>query len=264
MNRIGDTWNSGNPYEYFMGRWSSLMAPEFLKWLNISPNLEWLDIGCGTGALSEAIVEHCNPLNISCIDPSEGFLEMAKERLSINGDYIVGNVSNMPIANERFDIIVSGLALNFFPNVSSALSEMKRVSKLNGTIAAYVWDYADRMDYLRYFWDAAYQIDSKSRELDEGIRFPICNSDNLKNTFQQAGLSDIESTFLDIDTIFKSFEDFWNPFLGGQGPAPSFLASLTKELQEELKVNIRNILPVESDGSIRLLGRAIAIQGKHK
>jgi hypothetical protein len=154
------------------------------------------------------------------------------------------------------------LALNFFPDLEKAIEEMKRVSKPNGMISAYVWDYSGRIDMLRYFWDTAISIDPKSRILDEGVRFPICNSDNLKNAFVNLGLTDVDVTTLDVDTVFNDFEDYWNPFLGGQGPAPSYLSSLNANLQEELKNRIFNKLPKESNGSIKLLARAIAIRGK--
>jgi SAM-dependent methyltransferase len=262
MNKVKDLWYDGNPYEYFMGRWSKLMAPVFLNWLNLPSSLTWLELGCGTGALSEAILQHYNPSNLTSIDPSEGFLEIAKKRLQNKGNFLTGNAVDLPFEDNTIDIIVSGLALNFFPNLKSALAEMKRVSKPKGIIAAYVWDYAGRIDLLRYFWDAAILIDPQSRHLDEGIRFPICKPDNLENAFQRAGLSEVEVTTLDIITLFKDFEDYWNPFLGGQGPAPSYLASLSQNLQDELRIMVKNKLPVEPDGSIRLLGRAIAIKGK--
>lgn len=264
MIEIDEKWNAGDPYEYFMGRWSSLMAPEFLKWLNVSSNKNWLDVGCGTGALSEAIEQNCKPKNLACIDLSENFIEKVKKRISIASDFRVGSVENLPFENESFDIIVSGLALNFFQNLEKALTELKRVSKQNGIIAAYVWDYSDRMDFLRYFWDAAYQIDPKSRELDEGLRFPICTSENLIKAFENANLKDVECSKLDVNTNFKNFDDYWNPFLGGQGPAPSYLASLNRELQKTLKNNLKEKLKFESNGSINLLGRAIAIRGKLK
>ena len=240
MIKINDKWNAGDPYEYFMGRWSSLMAPKFLKWLNVPSNKNWLDVGCGTGALSEAIEQNCKPKNLACVDPSESFIEKVKQRISITGEFRVGNVESLPFENESFEIIVSGLALNFFPNLESALSELKRVSKQHGVIAAYVWDYSGRMDFLRFFWDAAYQIDPKSRELDEGLRFPICDSGNLIKLFESANLIEVESAKLDIDTNFKNFDDYWNPFLGGQGPAPSFLMALSEKKQNKiLKKNSR-------------------------
>lgn len=257
----GDRWNSRDPYEYFMGRWSKLIAPLFLEWLNFSQNLSWLDIGCGTGALSEAIYNHYKPAYVCCIDPSAEFLEKAKERLSGEGDFTVGSASNIPRPNDTFDIVVSGLALNFFPDLPIAFSEMKRVLKSNSTIAAYVWDYADRMDFLRLFWDAARDADQNAYKFDEGLRFTICNTDNLKAAFEKAGLTNIKTTYLDIHTVFKNFEDYWNPFLSKQGPAPGYLTSLNEDLQDAIKTNILKKIQIEPSGSIKLLARAIAVRG---
>ncbi|MBD0278959.1 MAG: methyltransferase domain-containing protein [Flavisolibacter sp.] len=262
MKKIDDTWNSSDPYEYFMGRWSTLIAPEFLDWLNAPHHLAWLDVGCGTGALSEAIYRKCQPATLCCMDPSAGFLEKAKERLSGAADFIIGDASHIQKVNHSFDIVVSGLALNFFPDLTPAFSEMKRVLREKGTIAAYVWDYADRMEFLRLFWDAACALDPDARNLDEGVRFPICHPNNLSNAFEEAGLKYVATTYLQINTIFRNFDDYWNPFLGGQGPAPGYLASLPEQLQQELKAKVQKKLPFEKDGSIRLLARAIAVQGK--
>lgn len=264
MNEFKDKWNEGDPYEYFMGRWSSLMSVEFLKWLNLPSNLNWLDVGCGTGALSKAIELHNAPKELSGIDPSIGFIEKARFRNFKKAEFQVGNVEDLPFVNESFDVTVSGLVMNFFPDLEIALSELKRVTRHGGIIASYVWDYAGKMEFLRHFWDAASQIDSNSHELDEGNRFRICNSDNLINVFENANLKEVESVKLDIDTVFKDFDDYWNPFLGLQGPAPSYLASLNKGLRQDLKNNIKERLQFESNGSIKLLGRAIAIRGKYK
>jgi ubiquinone/menaquinone biosynthesis C-methylase UbiE len=257
-----DKWNSADPYEYFMGRWSKLIALVFLKRLNFPYNLSWLDIGCGTGALSEAIFRNYKPAYLCCVDPSAEFLEKAKEKKSFKADFLTGSASDLPLADNSFDIVVSGLALNFFPDLTAALSEMKRVLKKNGIIAAYVWDYAGRMEFLRLFWDAASEVDANAIKLDEGSRFPICNPDNLKREFGQAGLIDIETSSLDIDTVFTNFEDYWNPFLGGQGPAPGYLASVNKDVQDKIKSVLQKKLEVDSNGSIKLLARAIAVRGK--
>lgn len=256
-----DEWNQGDPYEYFMGRWSTLMAPVFLNWLHIPSQSSCLEVGCGTGALSKVIYEYSKPKEFCGIDPSKGFIAVAKERLNNKGTFLVGDVSNLPFKNNSYDFVVSGLALNFFPNLDLALSEMKRVSKSNGTIAAYVWDYSVKMEMLRYFWDVVNAIDPDSGHLDEGVRFPICNRSQLEKAFQIAGLKDIEVEELDIITKFRNFEDYWKPFLGGQGPAPSYLASLSDDLKARIKNNIFNNLPKEQDGTISLIGRAIAIKG---
>ncbi|HEY2720561.1 MAG TPA: class I SAM-dependent methyltransferase [Chitinophagaceae bacterium] len=264
MKKTADAWDESDPYEYFMGRWSKRIAPLFLSWLNLPSNLSWLDIGCGTGTLSEAIFSICKPAHLSCIDPSSEFLAEAKKRLPVMADVVTGSASDIPKPNNSFDTLVSGLALNFFPDLSGALSEMKRVVKSNGIIAAYVWDYAGRMDFLRIFWDAASQVDHESYKFDEGIRFPLCNAHNLWNEFEKAGFINIETTNMDAYTVFKNFEDYWNPFLGGQGPAGAYLVSLNRELQDKLKSNLFKRLPGDSNGSIKLLARAIAVRGIRK
>jgi ubiquinone/menaquinone biosynthesis C-methylase UbiE len=262
MEATHDNWSSGDPYEYFMGRWSKQMAPLFLQWLNVPFHKSWLDLGCGTGALSEAIANTCKPESLFCVDPSAAFLSKAKARNLQQSNFLVGSASDIPIAGDSVDIVVSALALNFFPDLTTAFSEMKRVLKPGGTIAAYVWDYSDKMQFLRLFWDAAREIDTEAYQLDEGNRFPLCHLETLQQTFENAGLSNVESHFLDVDTVFKNFDDYWNPFLGGQGPAPSYLASLTAEKQQELKSTLQKKLLVEPGSSIKLLARAIAVQGK--
>lgn len=261
MKPIDDAWDSGDPYDYFMGRWSKLMALKFLEWLSLPHNLSWLDVGCGTGALSESIVQNYKPASLCCIDPSTNFLVKAKERLSGNADIMVGSASRIPKDNKTFDVVVSGLALNFFNDLSGALSEMKRVLKANGIIAAYLWDYAGRMEFLRVFWDAVCEVKPDDCNLDEGIRFPICNCDKLNEAFMRAGIADIEISYLDIDTVFRDFADYWNPLLGGQGPAPSYLTFLPEDVKSKIKANIVKRAPVAPDGTIKLLARAIAIRG---
>jgi len=262
MNEKPDNWNNGDPYEYFMGRWSKLMAVEFITWLTPGKNLSWLDVGCGTGALGEAVFRHCNPGYLCLVDPSQEFLLKAKSKGTFEADFVKGSASELPFSDNTFDFIVSGLALNFFPDVPAALTEMKRVLKADGSIAAYLWDYAGKMEFLRFFWDAAGEIDVNAKNFDEGIRFPVCNADNLRTEFQNAGLKDIETTSLDIATVFKDFEDFWNPFLGNQGPAPGYLSSLNKEKQDQLRSLLFKRLNAGSGNAINLTARAIAVQGK--
>ena len=240
------------------------MAPEFLEWLNCPCNLSWLDVGCGTGALSEAIFQNYKPGYLCCVDSSPEFLEKVKRKNLSGADFRTGDACELPVSDNIFDVVVSGLALNFFPDIAGALSEMKRVLKKNGTIAAYVWDYAGKMEFLRLFWDAASEVDVNAAKFDEGRRFPICNIDKLRNVFEQASLTDIETRFLDIETIFENFEDYWNPFLGGQGPAPGYLAFQEKDLQDKIRSTIRRKLIVGSNGSIKLLARAVAVRGNYK
>ena len=256
---IQDNWNDGSPYEYFMGRWSSKMAVEFLTWLDPADSQEWLDLGCGTGALSKVIKTRHRPSDIICIDPSEDFLNIARKELG-NAQILVGTAGDIPLSDNSVDITVLGLVLNFIPDLESALIEIKRVTKSDGLVAAYVWDYSGKMEMLRYFWDAAIIENPDAVNLDEGVRFPVCNKDKIKTSFTEAGFDNITVAEIDIETHFQNFEDYWNPFLGGQGPAPTYLKSLPKDQFEKLKARVYKSLPIDEDGSIRLIGRALSVR----
>jgi hypothetical protein len=141
------------------------------------------------------------------------------------------------------------------------VAEMVRVVRQNGIVALYVWDYADKMELMRYFWDAAVALDPSARPLDEGVRFPICNPERLAALFQDAGLKNVETRAIDIPTDFRDFDDCWLPFLGGQGPAPGYAMSLSEGARNALRERIRAALPVQSDGSMHLTARAWAVRG---
>jgi ubiquinone/menaquinone biosynthesis C-methylase UbiE len=257
-----DSWESGDPYEYYMGRWSLLVAESFIDWLSPSPGLNWLDVGCGSGALSEAIISNHKPAALIAIDQSEDFVETAQKRLGSRAHCKVGNALSLSLDNSSVSIAVSGLVLNFIPEPEKALSEMRRVTYAGGTVAVYLWDYAGKMDFLRHFWDAAVEIKPEALNLHESKRFPDSNAQALKRLFENAGLVDIETTSIEITTHFRDFDDYWKPFLGGQGPAPSYVLSLDEDERKILRNALKARLPTRQDGSISMVARAWAAKGK--
>jgi ubiquinone/menaquinone biosynthesis C-methylase UbiE len=259
---VNDSWNSSDPYEYYMGRWSRKMAPVFLQWLGNKEGSSWIDLGCGTGALSEAIISHSNPAKLLCVDPSEVFLEKVKELLGKRAEYADGDALNIPAEDHSVEVVVSGLALNFFPDLDGALNEIKRVLKPGGTAAAYVWDYAGRMEFIRKFWDAATELDKEAVSLDEGNRFPICDKAKLRTLFSTTGFSNVDVADLDIETCFENFDDYWQPFLGAVGPAPAYIVSLNDTKRAELKNLLKKRLQPSTDGRISLTARAFAVKGR--
>lgn len=257
-----DVWASGDKYQPYMGRWSQLVAVEFLKWISIPPMSAWLDVGCGTGILSRVILENASPARVKGVDRSEGFVQYAREKVKdARIGFEVGDAQDLPVRDSEFDMAISGLVLNFVPQPEKMVLEMARAVRTGGTVALYVWDYAGKMQFIRHFFNAASALDPAARDLDEGRRFPLCNPNSLTELFQQAGLTQVESRPIDIATDFKDFDDFWNPFLGGQGPAPSYVMSLSEEKRNQLRERLRDSLPFAIDGSIPLVARAWAVRG---
>jgi SAM-dependent methyltransferase len=262
MTESNDQWTAGATYEDFMGRWSRLLALRFVSWLSVREAADWLDVGCGTGALADAIRAHANPASVVACDPSEPFIAYARQRhADPRLSFVVAGTGRLPTRPGGFDSVASLLALNFFPDLQAAVAEMRRIAAGNGVVSACVWDYAGRMDLLRYFWDAVGAVDAGAGELDEGRRFPVCRPNALAPLFRDAGLADVRCDAIEIPTPFSTFADLWNPFLGGTGPAPAYVARLAAREREALAARLERSLPREADGTIALVARAWAVRG---
>jgi SAM-dependent methyltransferase len=258
-----DVWASGDAYEPYVGRWSRLVAREFLIWLALPPGLRWLDVGSGTGALSRVILDSAGPLAVVGVDQSKDYVAYASGRVSDpRATFRVADAQALPFPNPEFDVAVSSLVLNFVPAQARALAEMRRAVRKGGTAAVYVWDYAGEMQLMRRFWDAAVALDPAAQELDEGRRFPVCKPEPLAELFRQVGFRDVDGRAIDVPTVFRDFDDYWSPFLGGQGPAPGYCMSLTEDRRAALRERIRTGLPVRHDGSIHLTARAWAVKAR--
>jgi len=258
-----DNWTAGDLYEGYMGRWSRPVAREFIQWLDVAVGGGWLDVGCGTGALSQTILDLAEPASIKGIDRSEGFVNFAREHVQDDRvRFDVGGAESLTDDSETFDVVVSGLLLNFVPYPERSLAEMMRVTRMGGVVAVYVWDYADGMQFIRHFFDAAIALDAKAAKYDEGPRFPICHPDALRQLFESTGLQNVEVRAIEVPTVFRDFNDYWNPFLSGVGPAPSYAMSLSEEHRAALRERIRMGLSFNSDGPISLSARAWAVRGK--
>jgi len=259
MSVSGDSWSSGAAYEAYMGRWSRSLARVFVEWLRIKPSAHWLEIRCGTGALTSTICEICKPASVLACDLAEPFVAHARRSVADDrADFVVAGADYPPTRRGGFDAIVSGLVLNFLPDAALAVRGMRARVRPGGTVAAYVWDYASGLEFLQHFWDEATASDPSA---DEGGRFPLCQPQALASVFQGAWLEGVETTSLEIATDFADFDDFWKPFLGGTGPAPSYVASLDPTRRESLKTRLRQRIVTDGDARIRLKARAWAVRG---
>ncbi|MFI8522370.1 class I SAM-dependent methyltransferase [Streptomyces sp. NPDC085481] len=254
-------WAVGGAYERYMGRWSRLVADEFVAWLSCGNGLRWLDVACGTGALTAAVAAS-QPRLVTGLDRSGGFVVAARAAAPASARFVLADALSLPVRDEACDVVASGLALNFLPSPGAAVLEAARVVRPGGLVAAYVWDYASGVEFLTHFWGAAVAVDPSAVEWDERRRFPLCQPGPLRTLWLEAGLVDVAVAPIEVPTVFAGFTDLWEPFLDGQGPAPGYVAALAPAARHRLRDMLREALPVKPDGSIALTARAWAVQGR--
>ena len=255
-------WNDAVGYESYVGHWSRAVAPRFLAWLALPTRLRWLDVACGTGALSSAILTHCGPEEVVGLDASADYLAAAQG--SYRGPrvrFVVGDANVLSFPSTSFDVSVSGLALNFIA-FDHALAEQRRVVRSGGTIAAYVWDYADGYEFARRFWDAALSIDPRAAAYDPGRKATICREQNLHEALVAAGCTGVETCVFDDSGEFPSREAYWHAFDARQGSTFDYLSLLTDEQRLRLQASLLSTM--NPHGPVKLKIRALAVKGLRK
>jgi SAM-dependent methyltransferase len=239
-------------YERFMGRWSRRLAPLFVTFAGVTGGDHVLDVGSGTGALSAAAAA-IESVQVTGIEPAAAYVHYAQEHL--DGHFEVGNAMALPFADDSFDRTLAMLVLNFVPDPAAALQQMIRVTRPGGVVAAAVWDYGEGMQMLRMFWDAAVALDPAAAPRDER-HMPLCTRGALGGLWRAHSLSDVDEQPLNIDMPFASFDDYWQPFLGGQGPAGVYVSSLAESARRALESRLRTRLD-----DLKLCARAWAVCG---
>lgn len=256
------TWAGAEAYEAFMGRWSRPLARRFVDWLRPAPAGHWLDVGCGTGALTAAICAAGEPASVLSCDPSEPFVEHARSRVSDpRVSFVVAGAENLPDREGGFDTVVSGLVLNFLPDAARFTLSVRERLRPGGFFAAYVWDYRDGMDFLKAFWEEAIAVEPRAVAHTESLGFSLCRPEALAALLESAGFARVETGALEIPTEFADFDDYWLPFLRGTGTGPNFAASLDDSSRELLRERLRHRVAPGTDGRIRLKARAWAVRG---
>lgn len=257
-----DRWEDAAAYDRFMGRWSRPLARELVSWLGVPRAASWLEVGCGTGALTAAICEEGNPGSVVACDRAEDFVAYCRAHLRYPElQFVVTPDGTLPVSAQGYDAVVSSLVLNFLPDPVQALAQMRDACAPRGSVAACVWDYSDGMEFLRVFWDVAVLLDPGARSLHEGHRFPVCHADTLRSAFVGAGLASVEVEPLVVSTPFADFADYWAPFVDGPGPAPTYVSTLSAAARQSLADRLRAGLFGGSDGPVTLHARAWAAKG---
>jgi len=244
-------FSQSDGYERFMGRWSRRLAPLFVTFAGVTDGDRVLDVGSGTGALSAAAAA-IGSVQVTGIEPSASFVQYAREH--VNGRFEVGDALALAFADDAFDRTLSMLVLNFVPDPAAALQQMIRVTRPGGVVAAAVWDYGDGMQMLRTFWDAAVALDPDAAPRDEG-HMPLCTRGSLAQLWRTHGLADVDEQPLTIDMTFASFDDYWQPFQCGQGPAGVYVSSLAESARHTLESRLR------ANADLTMRARAWAVRG---
>jgi len=260
---IPESWDTAYAYEQYVGRWSRQVADRFLRWLDLPAGFTWADVGCGTGALVSTILTLAKPASVTGIDSSIGFVANAWERIrDPRANFLIGNAAHLPWTASSWEATVSGLVLNFVRDPDAMTREMIRVTKPGGWVAVYVWDYAGGMQMMRHFWEAAIAENPEGARFDQTEKYPLCQPGPLQSLFKDHQLKYVTVQALDIPTVFRSFDDYWQPFMGSTGAAPTYLAKVSDDVRERIRTTLESRLAPIQGRPIELSARAWAVRGR--
>ena len=250
-------------YERFMGRWSRLLAPAYIAFAGVKDGDRVLDVGTGTGSLAAAVEARMPASEIVGVDPSEGFIAYAqKNAKSLRVHFEVGDAQALKFKDGSFDNTLALLVMNFVPDHRKAITEMRRVTRPQGTVSACVWDYDQGMQMLRFFWDEAVALDPAIEPKDER-HMKLSHRGQLGDLWREAGLINIKEEPLTIEQAYASFNDYWEPFTKGAGPGGAYVVSLSQDRREQLEARIRKrLLGDRNDGQFKLTATAWCVRGE--
>jgi ubiquinone/menaquinone biosynthesis C-methylase UbiE len=248
---------AGDTYDRYMGRYSRLLSPLLADFAGVQPGMCALDVGCGPGALSRVLTERLGIEQVAAADPSESFVTAARQRLP-GLDVRQAAAEQLPWPDEAFDVVLAQLVVNFMADPDAGVAEMTRVTRSGGVVAACTWDYREGMTMLRTFFDVALTLDPDAP--DEGRTMSIQEAADLRRVWLEAGLEEVETGELVVSAGYADFDDFWEPFTTGTGPAGAYCASLDSERQDALREALRRRLG-DPRGPFELPARAWSVRG---
>ena len=232
---------AADAYDGFMGRYSRLLSRQLADLASVRPDQRVIDVGCGTGALTGELVARLGTGGVAAADPSRPFVAATRERFP-GVDVRRAPAEALPFPDRCFDAALAQLVVHFMEDPVAGLTEMRRVTRVDGVVAASVWDHGGRQGPLRLFWDAARALDPG---VDDESRRPGTHEGHLAELFEAAGLRDIDARALSVSLEHATFDAWWEPFTRGVGPAGAYLAGLDPERRAELRAECRRRVPSE-------------------
>jgi len=250
------TFNDSAEYERFMGRWSRAVAPIFLRWMQARRHARWLDVGCGTGILTQTLVELCAPSSVHAIDCSAAQVK-ASARATPSASFQVADARELPFPDASFDVVASALVINFIADPATALAEMRRVVRTGGLVAGYVWDFAQDLSPSGPLRKAMRHM---GLQVPEVPGTQTSRLEALRTLFGNAGLDDVEVVTIDVTLAYSDFEDFWEAQTPAYAATTKIVTTMTKSARMRLKRTVESSLRRGPNASIEYLARANAIR----
>jgi len=252
-------FTDGAAYEQLMGRWSRSAGEVFLDWLALPKGLSWLDVGCGTGAFTELLLDRCAPGRINAIDPAEDQMAFARTRPGMAGvTFRVGDAQSLPFPDHSFDAVAMALVINFVPDAVKAVAEMKRVTRPGGTAGTYMWDWPGRRTIQQPLIDG---LEALNVEVPSSAGQGHSSMDALRRFFEGAGFEEVETRAIDIEVSYASFDDYWSSQTGLANPVVQAVRKMSPADVERLKTSLRTTLS-RHDRRIAYPARANAVKGR--
>jgi SAM-dependent methyltransferase len=253
-------FTDGRAYEQLMGRWNRAAGEVFFDWLSLPKGLNWLDVGCGTGAFTELVIDRCAPSNICAIDPAQDQIAYARNGAAAKrATFSTGDAQSLPFADREFDVAAMALVISFVPDASKAVAEMKRVVKQHGTVAAYMWDSLGGGFVQRPLVEAlgAMGIDvppapgAKNSRLEE-----------MQGLLERAGLDQVTTRTIEVEVSYPNFNEYWSAQTGLANPIVQAIRKMSEPDVAALQANLREHLPTDRGGRIAYPARANAVKGR--
>jgi ubiquinone/menaquinone biosynthesis C-methylase UbiE len=262
MAEATSLFTNGQAYERLMGRWSRAAGEEFLDWLSLPKGLNWLDVGCGTGAFTELVIDRCAPSNISAIDPAEDQIAYARNGSAAKrATFRTGDAQSLPFADREFDVAAMALVISFVPDAAKAVAEMKRVVRPQGIVAAYMWDILGGGFIQRPLVQA---LGAMGIDVPPATGRKNSSIEEMRSLFERAGLDQVAARTIEIEVSYPNFDDYWSAQTGLANPVVQPIRKMSDPDVARLQAYLRDRLPTDHSGRIAYPARANAVKGRRE